>query len=316
MREHRFALQRYSGLRTRFACPSCKKHRTFTRYIDTESGEFLHEAVGRCNRESSCGYHYTPKQYFQDNKALLGDMIIPPPLLNKKAQSYTKQPVQSISYISEKFFKQSLAGYEINNFVIYLKRTFGADITHEAVNRYNVGTSHYWHGATVFWQVDSTGKVRTGKVMLYDTASGRRVKKPFNHITWAHRALKLSNFNLQQCLFGEHILPTEPTMPVALVESEKTALISSIYLPDFLWLATGSLANLSVERCKVLRGRNVVLFPDLNGYKKWSEKAQTLAPIVQKITVSDFLEKSASATERYKGLDLADYLLQSDYRKI
>jgi hypothetical protein len=34
------------------------------------AGEHIHPSVGRCNRESNCGYHYTPKQYFQVNFAL------------------------------------------------------------------------------------------------------------------------------------------------------------------------------------------------------------------------------------------------------
>ena len=31
--------------------------------------------------------------------------------------------------------------------------------------RYKVGTSKYWDGATVFWQTDNQNKVRTGKIM-------------------------------------------------------------------------------------------------------------------------------------------------------
>ena len=40
--------------------------RSFTYYVD-ESGTPLHPSVGRCNHESSCGYHYTPKEYFHDH---------------------------------------------------------------------------------------------------------------------------------------------------------------------------------------------------------------------------------------------------------
>ena len=38
------------------------------RYIDTEICIIiLSERVGKCNRLDTCGYHYTPKQYFTDN---------------------------------------------------------------------------------------------------------------------------------------------------------------------------------------------------------------------------------------------------------
>ena len=81
--------------------------------------------------------------------------------------------------------------------------------------------------------------------MLYDPISGKRIKKPYNHISWVHSSLKDSTFNLQQCFFGEHILQDEPLKPVAIVESEKTAIVASLYLPKFIWLAVGSINNLS-----------------------------------------------------------------------
>jgi hypothetical protein len=50
--------------------------------------------------------------------------------------------------------------------------------------------------------------------------------------------LKLPAFQLSQCLFGEHLLKDTET-PVAIVESEKTAIIASCYYPEFIWLACG-----------------------------------------------------------------------------
>jgi hypothetical protein len=38
--------------------------------MDTETGRQIADTVGRCDRESSCGYHYTPKEYFADNPHL------------------------------------------------------------------------------------------------------------------------------------------------------------------------------------------------------------------------------------------------------
>ena len=56
-----YTLQKYKGTATRHTCPSCGDKRSFTYYVD-ESGTPLHPSVGRCNHESSCGYHYTPKE--------------------------------------------------------------------------------------------------------------------------------------------------------------------------------------------------------------------------------------------------------------
>ena len=70
--------------------------------------------------------------------------------------------------------------------------------------------------------------------MLYNPDTGKRIKEPYNHITWVHTLLHKSGFNMKQCFFGEHLLAADKTCPVALVESEKTALIASYYLPQYL----------------------------------------------------------------------------------
>ncbi|MBW6481287.1 MAG: hypothetical protein K0B37_17810, partial [Bacteroidales bacterium] len=126
--------------------------------------------------------------------------------------------------------------------------------------------------------------------------------------TWVHKLLKQDEFALKQCFYGEHLLK-DKTKPVVIVESEKTAIIASVYLPKFSWLAVGSLNNLNHEICEVLRGRFVVLFPDLKGFEKWSDKAKQFSAIAT-FTVSDLLERNATEEEKIKGLDLADYLIR------
>ena len=114
-------------------------------------------------------------------------------------------------------------------------------------------------------------------------------------------------------MFGEHLL-IDKTKPVAIVESEKTAVIASVYLPQFIWLAAGSLTNLNAEKCCVLKGRIVTLFPDLNGFEKWSNKAKELSGLAI-FTVSDLLERKANETEKQQGFDLADYLITMDIKE-
>ena len=118
---------------------------------------------------------------------------------------------------------------------------------------------------------------------------------------------------LKQCLFGEHLL-IDKSKPVAIVESEKTAIIASAYLPRFIWLAVGSLSNLSIEMCKILTGRKIILFPDLKGFEKWTNKAKELSDIAE-FVVSDLLEHKASEQEREQGLDIADYLLRFELKE-
>lgn len=113
-------------------------------------------------------------------------------------------------------------------------------------------------------------------------------------------------------MFGEHLL-IDKIKPVAIVESEKTAIIASVYLPQFIWVAVGSLTNLTAEKCSILKGRKVILFPDLNAFDKWTSKAKELSHIAI-FFVSDLLERKATEAERQKGFDLADYLVKYDYK--
>lgn len=310
MSEHKYILEPYKGMNTRYRCPSCQQRdKTFSLYIDTETGEHIHPTVGRCNRESNCGHHYTPKQYFQDNNI---SFDTPQP------KAYKPRPVtpppKPVSFIPVEVFKASLnpIAFETNHFVQFLINLFGVEVASKMVSRYFIATSKHWNGATVFWQIDIKGKVRTGKIMLYSPTTGKRIKEPFNHINWVHKALKKPEFELRQCLFGEHLL-IDKTKHVAIVESEKTAIIASVYLPQFIWVAVGSLTNLNAEKCSILKGRTVTLFPDLNGFEKWSNKANELSHLAI-FTVSDLLELKATEAEKKQGFDLADYLIKYDYK--
>jgi len=305
---NKYILEPYKGMKTRYYCPAvnCGKDKTFSLYIDTETGEHIHPSVGRCSRESNCGYHYTPKQYFQDNNI---SFDTPQP---KAYKPLSVAPQKSISFIPVEVFKASLTGHEKNHFVKFLIDLFGVEVSNELISRYFIATSKYWNGATVFWQIDTQGKIRTGKIMLYSPTTGKRIKKPYKHINWVHKALKQPEFELRQCLFGEHLL-IDKTKPVAIVESEKTAVIASVYLPQFIWVAVGSLTNLNAEKCSILKGRTITLFPDLNGFDKWSSKAKELSHLANFI-VSDLLERKATEAEKQQGFDLADYLIKFDYK--
>jgi hypothetical protein len=309
MNNHRYILEPYKGMKTRYRCPSCQQRdKTFSLYIDTETGEHIHPSVGRCNRESNCGHHYTPKQYFQNNNISFDR----PQPKAYKSRPVTPQP-KPVSFIPVEVFKASLKAHETNHFVKFLIDLFGAVVASQLISRYFIATSKHWNGATVFWQIDTQGKVRTGKIMLYNPTTGKRVKNLELPVYWVHKALKQPEFELRQCLFGEHLL-IEKTKPVAIVESEKTALIASVYLPQFIWVAVGSLSNLNAEKCSILKGRTVTLFPDLNGFEKWSSKAKELSHLAN-FTVSDLLERKATEAEKKEGFDLADYLIRFDFRE-
>lgn len=305
MNTHKYSLQPYKGSNSRHKCPACGKPRQFTLYIDTETDEPLSSHVGKCNRIDHCGHHYTPKQYFADNGYTQHTL----PKANYKSMATKQIPP---TYINPAIVEGSFKHFSNNHFVGYLNTLFGVEITNSLLKTYPVGTSKYWQGATVFWQVDGLGKVCTGKIMLYNPTTGKRVKEPHNCITWAHSVLKQPNFTLKQCLFGEHLITLYPNKPIAIVESEKTAIIANVYMPNYNWLATGGAQNLNKEMFSPLRGKKIVLFPDVNQYHKWKQTATGILLPKTQISVSDYLEKNATPQMREHGADLADVLIKTD----
>lgn len=307
-KDYKYILEPYKGMNTRYTCPSCGYKKQFALYIDTTTGEILGEEVGRCNREEKCGYHYSPKQYFEDNNIVDTDTphtvkrVIPKPLNDAPT-----------SLIDTGLFKASLGNYELNNLFKFMAKRFGTKLATRAFKRYNIGTSKHWQGACVFWQVCPNGDVRAGKVMLYNEDTGKRVKKPFNYISWVHSVIGLENYNLKQCLFGLHLLDSY-NKPIGIVESEKTAIIASLYMPEFIWMATGGIQNIKTELFKPLTGRKVYFFPDCRAYGKWYERAEKLSGLID-FNVSEYIEKNTTEDQYKDGIDIADILLKEDLQK-
>ena len=181
---------------------------------------------------------------------------------------------------------------------------------------YRIGTFAKWGGSAVFWQIDMNGLVRTGKIMCYNPETGHRIKEPQVFVSWAHSELRMPDFHLKQCLFGEYLLKSSTSSPVMLVESEKTAVIMSHFIPDYLWLATGGKNGcFNREAMQVLRDRNITLLPDLGATEQWKAKSAMLSEICKKVSVSDILERIATEEQRNQGLDIADFFLLSPSKR-
>lgn len=297
----------HTGSKT--TCPKCERKACFTRYVD-EQGEITFPShVGKCDHENSCGYHFSPKDYFKDNPQVnISEFLAKP-----KAQNIAQDKDVVPSFIETDIMQLSLKQYDSNPLYIFLTRTIGKENTDKLFALYKVGTSRKWNGATVFWQIDAIGKVRSGKIMLYDATTGRRVKEPHAHVCWVHSELKKQGFKLQQCFFGEHLLPLYPDKRIFIVESEKTAIIAAHFIPDGLWIATGGKNGcFNAQAVKVLAGREVILMPDLGATSEWQEKVQILQTVCRSVSVSSVLEDVATDEQRKQGLDIADFLLMKD----
>ena len=267
-------------------------------HLNDVTGEQVADHAGWCDREDSCGYHLRPSEYFQVTGKKPFRVTMP--------THRPKQPTSEPSFIDAGVMRASLARYEQNNFCRWLCGVLGEERAFELTALYQIGTSKHWAGSSVFWQIDTANRVRGGKVMLYDVETGRRVKEPFPHVNWVHRVMKIEPYHLRQCFFGEHLLTLDTVKPVAVVESEKTALVASGFIPEFIWMATAGKQNLNKEKLKSLQGRRVKLFPDLGAFERW----QSLSRGVAGVSVSDVLERRATDADKAAGLDLADFLLR------
>ncbi len=288
----------------KFHCPQCGKKR-YVRYIDSE-GQYLDYQYGRCDREVNCGYFLKPEVRNP------GVPQYPRNPYNPQSPHFPQSP--QVTHIPTKYLKESLTAYPHNNFVKYLVTLFGEEITASLIRRFFIGTSKRWPGSTCFWQVDDKGKVRQCKVVLYNPETGRRNK---DKGAWFAGKTLVSNdnrVNLQQCLYGMHQLRSYDGKPIAIVESEKTAILATVFLPQYVWLATGGKNGAKIQHQLGLKGKKVILFPDLGCYDDWLKKAEDVRCLGTAVTVSKYLEGVANEQEKSKGYDIADYLVKQDER--
>lgn len=308
----------------KFRCPSCGQ-KTFVRYLDNETREYLPGEIGRCDRENNCGYHLTPKQYEISKGTSLGF----------KTSTFTKKAIElpkPLNFIPLSLLEKSMKGYDQSHFAKYIIDLFKGEIGSALLLKYFVGRSKlYGAKANIFWRIDINENVRTGKIMFYNPDSGKRNKDVLP--TWVH-ALKDNNknpwfpdFNYELCFFGEHLLKEFPDKPCAITESEKTAIIASYFMPQFNWLATGGASGCKWREYnvyKVLKNKQVILFPDFGFYNRktgktcyqeWKERAEVIMDKMDcEITVSAVLENSIPEVERINDFDLVDMLVKRDLK--
>ena len=251
-------------------------------------------------KTSTINYLNTESKYFNtDNVSIINEVkTIKQPLPVKPSfHSLLLQDKIIREYESQKF---------VDNLTTYLLSQFTFDEVQKATqNYYLTGANYFWNNATLFWQIDDKEQIHACKIMLYNKHTGKRIKEPYNHINWLHNATKEPDFNLKQCLFGLHLINEDYQKDIAIVESEKTAIIMSIFLPEFIWIATGSKSNFKIDLLQPLKKRKCFAFPDKGEFENWSIKANELNQQGYKIAVSDLLEKKS-----YKnGFDLADNYL-------
>lgn len=130
------------------------------------------------------------------------------------------------------------------------------------------------HNYTIFPQIDCKGRVHTAKAVEY-MPGGKRSKKA-GGVNWLHNLCftDKENYNLEQCLFGLHLLEGKPEALVIVSESEKNALAIAMVLADyrtidFVSLSCGGKENFKPAMLEPLKGRRVLVVPDVDAAEAW-----------------------------------------------
>jgi len=347
MNDYRYILDKGSK---KYYCPNCNK-KTFVRYIDTETGYYLPEQYGRCDRENKCSYHLNPyldgyvKTIWQQEQKVTGVTKVTVQKQNIFRTQPKPQPTPEPVFFDFETFKQTLEPerYEKNTFIQNLfyrvPFPFEIDDVTKVIQLYRLGTvaNGYRSGAITFPFIDIKGNVRAVQVKQFDEQNHTtgtdflhsiiekhytRNNKPLPE--WLKAYVKQDK--IITCLFGEHLLSKYHSNPVALVEAPKTAVYGTLYfgLPEsptnLIWLAVYNKSSFSFDKLKVLQGRFVYVFPDLSKdgstFKEWETKAKEYETRLKgtRFIFSDLLEQLAPEADKSKGNDLADFLIKQDWR--
>lgn len=324
MNESKYHLQRYAGMSTRHTCPQCGHKKEFTLYVD-ERNVPIDESCGRCNRER-CGYHLTPSEYFKTHPE------------NDRADFATWKQPEPIKVIPVSYLPSSLLATDThrakNNLFRFMAKEFGNAEANRVFDAYLCRNTRHWRNndglATTFPQIDDKGRLCQLKVMAYNPFTGKRMKKQDQAELWSDKAQKyisdtrpmdkiwfagktlLGNYeaNLQQTFFGCHLV--KKASRVGIVESEKSALICFVLMPEITWIATGGCNGCKWTETSVnqpLSGKRVVLYPDAGMLAKWEEKAVILRSNGIDVTVSRACEGLPD------NWDVADVLLRERHAK-
>jgi len=286
-----------TGRTEKFTCPCCGASGKFRRYWDWWKNEWSADTeAGVCDRSNTCGYWKYPDK----------DTTYRTPTPRPRPQA-TETPLIPLNDM----YKAQVSTHTDNTLKSWFYSMFEKSIVDHVWSSYGV-TETGARGVT-FWQFAPDGvTATTGRVMEYHT-NGHRDKE--SAIYWSHNTLHQKGYNPQKHLFGLRVAMVSNADHVAVMESEKSALLCECarlqygFLQDYTFTATGG-ANMidTTLSCDLqhLSGRHVVLFPDSDHEgRKWvQDKAYKYNTLVSDIA-NEHAETLGLAGGGY---DIGDYV--------
>lgn len=235
-------------------CPACGQRR-FVPYVSAYDGTTpAGREYGRCDREQHCGYFRYPGRDVETK--------------------YTGEPMQEQKKNPLCFQLPKFEVTLVNTLYNAYKDILDREHLASAMKLYHIGTT--MDGYCIYPQYDGVW-MRTAKIIKYGP-DGHRKKD--TQPRWWHYKPQYTEYRnvafLCQCFFGQHILDIRPNAKVNIVEGEKSALLLEAYHHDdnIVWLACGGSQMLkgSID-VRILRGREVTLFPDDGQFVNWQRSA-------------------------------------------
>ncbi|WP_417200540.1 DUF6371 domain-containing protein [Bizionia sp.] len=248
--------------------PCCKSHNKDGKFATYKN---LPPVYGYCH---SCGIATLPPTRYTDesgNEFIWNDNTkkMEPTVTNlydgDVIQMYDNVQSMCVTVHDKPSTKQQFIDFKIvnlfyknsneNNLLLYLRKQFGNTKTDLVKAMYYIGTTK--DSGTVFWSINKNNQPQKAKVSYY---------KPNGKRTTYFKVPYKNEDGYYSCLFGEHLLdiPENKNKAVILVESEKTAIACAMHYPEYVWLAYGGITALTNDKIQVLKGRKVILIPDMS----------------------------------------------------
>jgi hypothetical protein len=309
---------------------SCGYHKPPREYFKSINN-FTNDYMNNILNNNSMNNNSLNDNYMKVNYLPINSQENPAPSFKKETSEV------SIDLLSNYYLYEMRESYSQMALFCALAAVFGLKRVEDAFEKYDVRvTKRYMYNeryGTVFIQKSHDGKIRQVKEMGYNT-EGHRLKAGQDALVYKERRYihsidddkiyyfgkylidtKHCEWKAQQCFFGEHLLNQYAELPVAIVESEKTAIISSICQPKYLWLATGGQYGCQWYNpavYNVLRERKVILFPDLKAGEHWQMYADSMMRDGIDVSIIKLEEMSGvSRQDTEDGLDIGDFFIRS-----
>lgn len=288
-----------------WSCPVCNKGGGLVSLVRKHEGLSFEEAVRWIARQFDIEVEEEPVRY----RPLR--MYNPPKNIQPmQVQQQQQQPMQ----IDAQYVVRSASTSTVFCRSLVSTGILTAEQMQSAASLYHLGATR--DGGVIFWYIDQHQQPVEGKVMWYGEDCHRDHSRDPSTISSRLKTAGMfpKDWNAGVCLFGQHLVAGDERT-IAIVESEKTAVICSQIMPEYVWLACGGLSRLRPEAFMPLKGHRIIVFPDTDpkgeAHRQWTSNCNEASQLThQDIYVSPLLEQYATPQQKERKIDIADFLVE------